>query len=84
MKIKHSDLTFPAHASALAKDSSTPVPVLKIDRGNTLDQFAYEILPKEPDCWPVGKTRYWTNASGFTTATTYLGLVLVEVVEIPE
>lgn len=42
----------------------------------------YDALPAEPSLIP-GKLYYWTNTAGATSCRRYLGLLSIEIIEIP-
>lgn len=42
----------------------------------------FDVRPTRPDM-VVGKTYYWTNTAGATSSRCYLGLLSIEIVEIP-
>ncbi|MEM9116869.1 MAG: hypothetical protein AAGD09_03190 [Cyanobacteria bacterium P01_F01_bin.56] len=81
MKIDYSQVDYPSHACKISRNGR--VHVLEKDIGNQGDCIRYS-LQNEAPAMQKNKTKYWTNTSGSTTATTYLGCISVEIVNIPE
>lgn len=81
MKIDYSHVEYPSHAIKIAKCGQ--VHVLEKDIGNQGDCIRYSLQSEAP-AMQENKTNYWTETSGCTTATTYLGCLSVEIVNIPE
>lgn len=81
MKIKYMELDYADSACKLVKRNSK-VPVLKHDIHADGTCVRYEVLLEEPPK-RVGQEMSWSDTSGHTSTTTYLGMIELEVIDLP-